>query len=342
MAVTRPTLAAAGLLGSNEGLGPGVGVMETDFTSSWSLPRNAEVNSQAPQRVNCCTSYLKLAGNVKTLAGKTGKQAHNLRARHGDGHQKVYHNDIINMAFSKMHGDANCDQTVNPDFVHVVNAGCNQNEKCVHFCPSESLHVIPWVGEPPAWFIMPDGFSFRERIPFTPDQITRLFHLHDGCGAQRDCLHAFYGVQTFHKRTGVKLDFVQHPASKGKCMCDGHSTGVRSTTATAARRGENCPSTTLGYVVQSCRRAASTPLARVTRRGTALRRSTGCITSPQTPPAVASAPPRTRSLLAITPWKPSPKNARAALTRPDLKLHGGVYTLSSKGHDAILEAAVQG
>ena len=105
--------------------------------------------------------------------------------------------------------------------------------------------MVPWACGKPAWFEMPDGFTWRDAAPLTEEQTKRIFKINDGCCVQHDCCHAFYGTQTWERRTGVKIDSVQHPCSKGKCACDGITTIVRSLTETAARSNKNYASDTL-------------------------------------------------------------------------------------------------
>ena len=82
-ALTRPAWAAVGVgLKGGVGLGKGACVMETDFASTSSLPRAAELNSQRPQTVNCCNSHFRFGAEVVGLAGKEGRQVNHLRKTH--------------------------------------------------------------------------------------------------------------------------------------------------------------------------------------------------------------------------------------------------------------------
>ena len=43
--------------------------------------------------------------------------------RYGDTCSRVRSKNVMVMAFCSMHGDANCDQTVNEDALHIINTG---------------------------------------------------------------------------------------------------------------------------------------------------------------------------------------------------------------------------
>jgi hypothetical protein len=200
--------------------------LQSDFSSVLHSLREHDATCSFPESHNCdvvCATFSPRAVAIETMSDTHPRT---VKKMHKKGITRlIQRQNFTFYAMSKERGSAYYHQNVLEDTVSIIKYGKLSDSStgeaffmCKRLPGGRRIH-----GD-----VLPDGLSewVGDPVPLGPD--INVFHQRrDGCAAQFQGLHAFWGTQTFLARTGCNHVDKRNPPNHGKCCADGRTHSLK-------------------------------------------------------------------------------------------------------------------